>query len=80
MLSGRKKLNFINKIKELSQCWYHGFTPNRTDIGEFTMIIPPPSAKRQPIGPVLAELLTDERFSDRQVLKANLRPAEEVYH
>ena len=43
------------------------------------MIIPPPSAKGQPIGPVLAELLTDERFSDRQVLNPNLRSKEEVY-
>lgn len=43
------------------------------------MIIPPPSAKRQPIGPVLAELLTDERFSDRQVLIPLWRPAEELY-
>ncbi len=43
------------------------------------MIIPPPRAKRQPIGPVLAELLTDERFSERQVLVPNLPPGEEVY-
>jgi hypothetical protein len=50
-----------------------------TDTGEFTMIIPSPSAKRQPISPVLAELLTDERFSDRQVLNPNLRAAEELY-
>ena len=43
------------------------------------MIIPPPSAKRQPIGPVLAELLTDERFSERQVLIPNRRSREEGY-
>ena len=43
------------------------------------MIIPPPSAERQPIGPVLAELLTDEYFSDRQVLIPNFCPAEKLY-
>ena len=43
------------------------------------MIIPSPRAKRQPIGPVLAELLTDERYSDRQVLIPPCRPAEERY-
>ena len=38
MLSGRKKLNFINEIneiKELSHCWYHGFTLNRTNIDDY---------------------------------------------
>ena len=76
MLSERKKLNFINEIKELSHCWYHGLTLNRTNRGEFTMIIPPSKAKLQPLGLVLTELLTDERFSDRQVLNLNLRSAE----
>jgi hypothetical protein len=76
-LSGRKKLNFINKIKELSQCWYHGFSPKPTNTGEFTMIIPPSRAKLEPLGPVLAELLPEERFSDRRGLK--LGPAEELY-
>ena len=43
------------------------------------MIIPPSKTKLQPLGPVLAELVTDERFSDRQVLNLNLRSAEGQY-
>jgi len=43
------------------------------------MIIPPSKAKLQPLGPVLTELLTDERFSDRQVLNLNFRSAGEQY-
>jgi hypothetical protein len=42
------------------------------------MIIPP-KAKLQPLGPVLAELLSDGGYWDSQVLMPNLGRAEEVY-
>jgi hypothetical protein len=67
------------KKNKLSLCRYHVFRTKLTNTGEFMMIIPPPMAKRQPIGPILAELLADERYSEGQVLIPTSSPGEEVY-
>ena len=43
------------------------------------MIIPPPAAKLEPLGPILAKLFTDQGLSERQVMMRASSPEEAAY-